>query len=73
MGDRIGSCGKAGLAVVTGDEFDDYSYPLHMMGAASTLPVEQVDDVVRRLHEVVEEVTGKPVEPPKRNGMGFIW
>lgn len=52
---------------------DDYHYPLHMLGTATTLPdAEQVDEIVRRLHEVVREVTGREVVRPAKPRMGFI-
>lgn len=50
---------------------DEYSYTLHMTGFASTLPVDSADDVVQRLRDVVEEVTGKPVEQAPKAPMGF--
>ena len=42
-----------------------YSYPLHMLGSISTLPAEEQNDAVAKLHQVVREVTGKP-------RMGFL-
>lgn len=51
---------------------DDWSYPLHMTGAASTLPPEAPDDAVARLHAVVKEITGKAVEVPPKPRMGFL-
>lgn len=59
------------LPVSTYDEWS-WSYSLHMTGYASTLPSEEEDDKVRRLHAVVEEVTGKPVEAPPKKRMGFL-
>lgn len=43
-----------------------------MMGYASCLPSEQGDDAVRQLHEVVAEVTGRPVEQQTKPRMGFL-
>lgn len=53
---------------------DDYWYEATpwMMGYASCLPAEQADETVRRLHEVVAEVTGRPVELPLKPRMGFL-
>jgi hypothetical protein len=43
-----------------------------MMGYASILPPEPENEKVRRLHEVVEEVTGRPVEQPAKPRIGFL-
>lgn len=51
---------------------DEWSYVVHMMGTATTLPAEEEDDAIARLHKVVEEVTGKPVEKPAKPRMGFV-
>lgn len=51
---------------------DEYSYPLHSTGSASTLPPEQEDDTIARLHAVVKEVTGREVEQPARPRIGFL-
>lgn len=51
---------------------DEYSYPLHMSGSASTLPADSPDEVIARLHEVVREVTGQEVEQPAKPRMGFL-
>jgi len=51
---------------------DEYSYPLHMSGAASPLPPEQADDTIERLHAVIKEITGKAVEPIVKPRMGFL-
>lgn len=51
---------------------DEYSYPLHATGAASTLPPEPEDDTIARLHAAVKEVTGRDVEPPAKPRMGFL-
>lgn len=47
-------------------------YPLHLTGYASTLPADEANDVVARLHAVVREVTGKEVETPPKARMGFL-
>lgn len=43
---------------------DEFSYSLHMTGSAHSVSGDGDDEceAVRRLREVVEEVTGKPVE-----------
>lgn len=51
---------------------DEYSYPLHLTGFASTLPAEEEDDTISRLHDVVREITGRPVETPAKPRMGFL-
>ena len=52
---------------------DEFSYPVHQSGSISTLTVtEPVDDVVAKLHALVKEVTGKPVEAPPKPRMGFL-
>ena len=49
------------------------SYSLHMSGQASPTGDEPREDWrVEALHQVVEEITGKPVVRPKK-GMGFVW
>lgn len=53
-------------------EQDEFSYPLHMSGAASPLPAEQQDDTIARLHAVIKEITGKDVEKPIKPRMGFL-
>lgn len=58
---------------VGGDVMDEYSYPLHMLGTAiPTAPDDEGPDVVALLHEVIAEITGKPVEPPTKPRMGFL-
>jgi hypothetical protein len=56
------------------DDVDtEYSYALHMGGQASpTGAPEDPEFVIEALYKVVEEVTGKPVERPKKRGIGFI-
>jgi hypothetical protein len=51
---------------------DEYSYPLHTTGTASTLPAEYEDDTIKRLHAVVKEITGKDVAVPEKRRMGFL-
>ena len=55
---------------ITADE--EYSYPLHMMGTASPSQPDLHDDLIDRLHAVVEEVTGKKVEKPEKLRIGFL-
>ncbi len=53
--------------------YDEWDYPIHMMGYASTLPPEHpADDVVARIREVVKEITGVTVEDPPKPRMGFL-
>lgn len=54
------------------DDGDYWSYPIHMVGSITTLPPEQESDVVRLLHDVVEEVTGKPVYAQEKQRIGFL-
>jgi hypothetical protein len=55
------------------DDIDaEYSYSLHMSGSASTLPVDDAEDIIKRLHDVIAEVTGKHVEVPARPRIGFL-
>lgn len=55
------------------DVQDEYSYPLHMSGQVSTLPADDdAEDIIRRLHQAVEDVTGKPVEQPAKRRIGFL-
>ncbi len=53
---------------------DDWNYSLHMTGAAHSVSGERDDEceAVRRLREVVAEVTGKPVEPQPKQRIGFL-
>jgi hypothetical protein len=52
---------------------DEYSYPLHASGAASTLPVDEARDVGAELRAVYKEVTGKDApEPPAKPRIGFL-
>lgn len=51
---------------------DEWNYPLHLTGHISTLPPEPEDDLVRQLHDVVREITGKPVDVPQRARIGFL-
>lgn len=60
--------------MLIGDPFvmqDEYTYSLHMTGQATTLPAEEEDDTIKRLHQVVAEITGKPVEQPAKPRIGF--
>lgn len=51
---------------------DEYAYPLHMTGQATTLPVEPEDEVIKRLHEIVKEVTGIDIQRPEKPRIGFL-
>lgn len=56
---------------------DEYSYPLHMSGMASTLPEEQEsigEEKVRLLYQCIEEITGKTMKPsvPPKVKLGFF-
>lgn len=54
---------------------DEWSYPLHILGSASTAgePDESESDCrVRKLREIVEEVTRQPVDEPAKPRMGFL-
>lgn len=50
----------------------EYSYPLHVTGMASTLPAKPEDEVIRQLHQAVKDVTGKDVEKPVKQRIGFL-
>lgn len=57
--------------MIRADE-ESYSYPLHLSGSVSTLPAEEdPDEIIKRLHAVVREVTGKDVEQTEKPRMGF--
>lgn len=51
----------------------DYSYPFHSNGQVSTSTTDETPEeaAVRKLHEVVKEVTGKEVTQPKPR-IGFL-
>lgn len=52
---------------------EGYSYPLHMLGSASaTGQQDEIDDIIKRLHDVVREVTGRPVETAPKPRIGFL-
>ena len=51
---------------------DEYSYPLHSSGSCSTLPGTDENEVIKQLHEVIKEVTGKEVVPKAKPRMGFL-
>ena len=51
---------------------DEYSYPLHSQGSVSTLPGTDEDEVVKQLHQVVKEITGKDVEQLPKRRIGFL-
>ncbi len=52
---------------------DEYSYSLHMTGMATTLPADHDDDIVERLRKAIEDATGKPIDRPTKNPIGFVW
>jgi hypothetical protein len=51
---------------------DEYSYPLHTTGTASTLPVDQERDYGAELRAVVKEVTGEDLPAPEKQRIGFL-
>lgn len=54
---------------------DEYSFPLFMLGSASTWtpdPETEAERRVRELREVVREITGVPVEQPPKPRIGFL-
>jgi hypothetical protein len=52
---------------------DFWSYPLHMQGTATTLPVDHERDIGAELRAVFKEVTGKDApEPPQKPRIGFL-
>lgn len=51
---------------------DEYSYPLHQSGSISTLPTDDENEAVAMLHEIIKEVTGKTVEKPTKQRIGFL-
>lgn len=57
---------------ITNDEDAEYSYPLHLQGACSTLPAAEVNDTIAKLHAVIKEITGKDVEVPVKARIGFL-
>ena len=55
------------------NETDEYSYPLHISGSATTLSIgDEGNEAVRLLRECVKEVTGKDVEDPPKRRIGFL-
>lgn len=55
------------------DDFADFTGWLGPMGSISELAeVAAGEDRVRQLHEVVAEVTGRPVEPAPKPRIGFL-
>lgn len=48
------------------------SQPMSGSGYAGTLPVDAEDDVIQRLHKAVKDVTGKAVDKPAPQRMGFL-
>jgi len=61
------------MIIVT--EFDEYyAGSMSNMGAAHAVSsdAESTDEAVRLLHEAVKEVTGKPVDEPAKQRIGFL-
>lgn len=46
--------------------------PAQFSGYASTLPSDEGRDFGAELRAVVEEVTGKPCDPPPKRRIGFV-
>ena len=58
--------------MIIGDGFtDEYSYVVHSVGYGTTGDPDEECEAVRLLHDAVEEVTGKRIEPPVKPKMGF--
>ena len=54
------------------DCWDEYSYPLEMMGTAHSVSADEPpDDPAEQVRKIAEEVTGKSFERPTRR-MGFL-
>lgn len=51
---------------------DEYSYPLHTTGQASTLPWDAPRDYGAELRAVLREVTGEEVPEPAKARIGFL-
>lgn len=51
---------------------DGYEAPVGGSGMATTLPVEHERDVVAEMHNVVAEITGKPLPQPEPRRIGFL-
>ena len=51
---------------------DEYSYPLHASGSASTLPRDEPRDFGAELRAVFKEVTGEDVPEPAQPRIGFL-
>lgn len=49
---------------------EEYSYVLHMLGAAYNVSSDRDYDMIKELHKIVEEVTGYDASPPPRR-IGF--
>lgn len=54
------------------DDGDMISRSLGGSGMATTLPVDEESDIIKRLHDVIAEITGKPVIQPEKARIGFI-
>lgn len=62
--------GEGAMKPITND--DEYSYPLHSNGSASTLPRADERDFGAELRAVVKEVTGEDVPEPTKPRIGFL-
>ena len=51
---------------------DEYSYPLHASGAASTLPRDEPRDFGAELRAVFKEVTGQDAPEPAKTRIWFL-
>lgn len=51
---------------------DEYSYPLHTNGQASTLPHDAPRDIGAELRAIVRQVTGEDVPEPAKQRIGFL-
>jgi hypothetical protein len=54
------------------DDADLISRSAGGSGTATTLPTDAEDDTVKRLHAVIEEITGKPVLQKEKPRIGFL-
>lgn len=54
---------------------EEYSFPLFMLGSASTWAPDEPDEAEQRvqlLRQAVRDVTGKEVPQPPKRTMGFL-
>lgn len=63
---------EAMILTIPRDDWDEYSYPLHMAGTAHSVSGDEPeDDPAEQVRKIAEEVTGKTFDRPKRR-MGFL-